>query len=64
MDYKKAYGANLCFLIVVIVAMIMASGAAAAAAAAAVVVVVVDVVAIDFCNSGDFVIANVISNLP
>ncbi len=59
MDYKKADGANLCFLILVIVAMIMASGAAAAAGAD-----VVDVVAIDFCNSGDFVIANVIPNLP
>jgi hypothetical protein len=53
MDYKKANGVDLGFLFVVIVVMIVAAAAAAAA-----------VVAIDFCNSGDFVIANVISHLP
>ena len=53
MDHKLANGVDLGFLVVVIVAMIVAAAAAAAAA-----------VAIDFCNSGDFVIANVISHLP
>ena len=60
MDHKLANGLDVGFLVVVIVAMIVASGSAADV----VVVVVVDVVAIDFCNSGDFVIANVISHLP
>lgn len=50
MAYKKANGVNLGFLVFVIVAMIVADAAAAAAAT-------------DFCNPGNFVITNVISNL-
>jgi hypothetical protein len=46
--YKKANGVNLSFLVVVIVALIV--GAA--------------VVSRGFCYSGNFVITNVISNLP
>lgn len=49
MAYKKANGVNLGFLVFVIVAMIVADAAAAAAT--------------DFCNPGNFVITNVISNL-
>ena len=57
MDYKKANGVNLGFLVFVIVFMIVVDDAAAADAADA-------AVAKGFCNSGDFVIANVIPNLP
>ena len=53
-DYKKANGVDLGVLVFVIVVMIVAAASAAAAV----------VVADDFCNSGDFVIANVISHLP